>query len=233
MRLRLLRIRSRLLLALITFAVFVLIFRLTLNSRDESGHKKEIVCHHSPDSRSKLFELLYRTKKALDSLRVSYFLCYNSLWGALKKKEAFPWLPYVELCLLNEEISNFDETFVFRTFKREGLLIEYSSSDGVYTVTTFNGSDPFAKLIIFEENQVINQYRRVGWKNRLIPPDSCSLIHCFPPRLIEKPLETVTFMGVELPVPREEIEILKYLFPNDWWKDLEPEECKEKENLNF
>ncbi|RWS27890.1 uncharacterized protein B4U80_01336 [Leptotrombidium deliense] len=186
----------------------------------------------------KLCESVYRSKEALDSLRFSYFLCYNSLWGALKRKEVFPWFSFVEWCVLNEEISNYDEAFIFRTFKREGLNIQYTSSDGTYTVTTFNETQPSLKLIIFEENPQTNQYRRVGWKNRLIPPDSCTLIHCFPPRLIEKPLETVNFMDSEIPVPREEIEILKYLFPDDWWKDSEPDsslkiDSKSKESRTF
>lgn len=139
-----------------------------------------------------------------------------------------PWLDYLEVCILNDELSKLEEAFVIRIFKQEDLSISYSMATGVYEITDSKENTPAVKIVIFEKDSVSEQYRRVGWRNRIVPPSSCEVIHCFPPRLLDKPLPTSKLLNIEMNVPREEIELQKYLFPNSWWKDLEPTECKDQ-----
>lgn len=162
-------------------------------------------------------------KEVFETLDVTYFLCYDSLWGALNTNGPLKWHQTVDMCLLNEELTRFEEAFLIRLFKRKGLSLSYRTSDGIYLVTN-NDVKPVVRLYLFEHSD--GNYRRVGWRNRLVPPDNCDRVHCFPARLIAKPLPTENFMSLRVPVPREGIEIQKYLFPDNWWLDSQPEQCK-------
>lgn len=219
--------KKRILGAILIVALIYLLLML-MSSVTGDVKKLPLVCNHGPEVQDKLRDLLIRTKESLDSLALTYFLCYHSLWGVLKMKTVLPWIDYLEICLINDELAPMDEAFIFRVFKREGLLINYVSSQGLYLVNDVTTTEPLIKLILFEKDSMTGQYRRVGWKNRLVPPNSCEAIHCFPPLLIEKPLPTANLLQVEMFVPREEVEIQKYLFPDNWWRDIEPEECKKE-----
>lgn len=183
-------------------------------------------CEYSTQDREKLINLMINTENTLESLNVSYFLCYMSLVGALKVNGPVSWLNSFDFCLLNEEISLIDEAFVFRTFKRNSLWVSYSSSDGVYEVKSMKEDEPKGKLVLFEKDQISGQMRRIGIRHRIIPYDRCELIHCFPEDLILKPLPQLKFLNKAFSAPREDIELIKYLFPDFWWKDMEPERCK-------
>ena len=59
----------------------------------------------------------------------------------------------------------------------------------------------------------------------LAPSPSPSLT-CLPARLLQPPLPLSTFGPAgEVPVPREGPEVLKYQFPDTWWKDPTPPHC--------
>ena len=69
---------------------------------------------------------------------------------------------------------------------------------------------------------------RIGWKRRILPPncDYSPSLQCFPSRLVETPVKMVKFGSQgKLPAPHEHFEILKYHFPDTWWKDPKPDHC--------
>ena len=168
---------------------------------------------------------------SLRSLQLHPFLCYDSLWSALNSDHmSFTWKSYNEICLKNEDVSEIEEATVIRAFQRQGLKLTYFSSTGEYEVTESPSGPLRLKIILFEKDAVTKNMRRVGWKHRLIPPDSCALIHCFPPHLLEEPLPRKTYYKLSIPVPREEIEIQKYHFPEDWWKSVrDPKDCVQRQ----
>lgn len=188
---------------------------------------EDISCFVSANTLKAFDELTGIIQEPLKALNLSYFLCYNSLWGALKVKGPLPWQSTLELCVLNKELSAIDEGFLARTFKRYGLTLSYNSAGGFYTVFKGNNVDPSVTLTVFEEDLVTHQMRRVGWIHRMLPPNSCDELHCFPPDLISKPLPTTKFSKYVMPIPRDGIEIQKYLFPFSWWKEITPANCKE------
>lgn len=70
-------------------------------------------------------------------------------------------------------------------------------------------------------------YRRIGWKRRLLPPacENLQSLDCFPPRLIRPPLPMKEFSRALLPVPREGIELQKYHYKDNWWKEIIIKNC--------
>lgn len=221
--------KRRILLVVIVLGLVYLILILIGTQRSQ---EREIVCNYGPEVQEKLKDLLIRVKTCLDSLSISYFLCYNSLWGALKMQNVLPWMDNLEICIVNDDLAKLEEAFVIRVFRREGLQMNYQMSNGIYDVSDTRQSSSLIKLFLFEKDSITGQYRRVGWRNRIMPPSSCEAIHCFPPRLIEKPLPTATLLNIEMNVPREEVELQKYLFPDNWWRELEPEACRNKKSTS-
>ncbi|XP_055930531.1 uncharacterized protein LOC129960856 [Argiope bruennichi] len=185
-------------------------------------------CFMSKEALKKVEHFLEMVQKPLEELRLTYFLCYNSLWGALKVKGPLPWQNSVDLCVLNKEVAAIDEGFLIRTFKRHSLNIVYNSAGGYYRISRFNELVPSATITVFEEDSITNQMRRVGFIHRMLPPNSCEELNCFPPELIASPIPTISFGDVFVPAPRDGIEIQKYLFPYSWWKEVTPLNCRKE-----
>ncbi|PRD29352.1 UNVERIFIED_CONTAM: hypothetical protein NCL1_29644 [Trichonephila clavipes] len=208
-------------LILASVIAFFIIMLILWNSNQELPD-----CYMSSESLKKLEELLEVTQKPLQDLKLTYFLCYNSLWGALKVKGPLPWQNSIELCVLNKEVAAVDEGFLIRSFKRHNLNIVYNSAGGYYRISKFNELFPTATLTVFEEDAITNQLRRVGFIHRMLPPNACEELNCFPPELIATPIPTVKFGEITVPAPRDGIEIQKYLFPYSWWKEVTPLNCR-------
>ncbi len=94
---------------------------------------------------------------------------------------------------------------------------------------TFEG---YVRLVVFARDKGIvvggqEMLHRVGWKRRLLPADCeySSRLDCFPARLAHAPLPLKLFGRKAVPVPREDFEILKHHFPNNWWREEKPSNC--------
>ncbi len=66
--------------------------------------------------------------------------------------------------------------------------------------------------------------KRVGIESYLFSLNY-KMHHSFPARLIEKPLPTSEFCGLNFSVPRNGIEIQRYHYPHDWWLEKKPTGC--------
>lgn len=184
-------------------------------------------CEVTSEQKRLLFILLKQVTAALEKLDVTYFLCYASLWGAIQESGPLPWDSNAELCILSSNLQSHDEASIHRAFQHKNLTLEYKSSDGEYIVKNSSAftHSPLVKLIVFEaDSQAGGMFRRVGWKRRLLPPD-CDAhpdLQCFPPHLIISPLPKKSFGPLNIPSPREEIDLLKFHYPDTWWKPLRP-----------
>ncbi|XP_073989470.1 uncharacterized protein isoform X2 [Rhodnius prolixus] len=210
-------------LVLITFA-FIVSSWLIVNKFSRTFTQ---TCHHSKTFQQGLHKLANRVHNVLNAIGLTHFLCYGSLWGQLRSSQSLPWESDIEFCLLNEEILTKDEVYLERNFRSRNMQMVYDSTEGVYTITDVAFPGGKIQLVVFEKDLVINMLRRVGWKRRVLPPDCESLpsLNCFPPRLVTPPLPLKEFGGYILPVPREGIEIQKYHYPTNWWKEILPKNC--------
>lgn len=186
-------------------------------------------------------------------LEVKHFLCYESLWTALKQTAKTPKPKNLHisdacfnLCVLNEDLVKHEEALIIRRFVNNGILINYYHSDGIYvmkpTTKLFDFVDKtdqyalhpdlfsiHARVHVFEKDSSQDMYRKVGWKSRILPPTMCNHLHCFPTNLIEgKALSQLSLLpSLEINVPHEGIEIQKYHYPDSWWTmtNMFDEEC--------
>ncbi|XP_076064094.1 uncharacterized protein LOC143038582 [Oratosquilla oratoria] len=190
-------------------------------------------CSVSSEQRYQLFTLLASIHLLFSNLGIAYFLCYDSLWGAIQESGPLPWDANAYLCALSAHISKHDEASLLRAFRREKLLLEYSAAEGHYTISNSTAAalsassgvkSPTVQVVLFEEDTYIHMMRRVGWRRRLLPPD-CEAhpsLSCFPPALVRLPLPLHPFGPLVLPVPHENMDLLKFHYPETWWKPLQP-----------
>ncbi|XP_049794233.1 uncharacterized protein LOC126203893 [Schistocerca nitens] len=220
MRFTLTRVLSSLCLCTVTMLTWVVLKQMHTKAFTQT-------CHHPTNFQDDLHNLADRTHRVLSSLGLTHFLCYGALWGQIRLSRSLPWESDVEMCLRNEELARKDEVFLLRAFRKQGLQLAYDSAEGRYTVKDPQFTGGSVQLIVFEEDRMINMLRRVGWKRRVLPPDCESMdsLQCFPPRLITPPLPQKEFGGYVMPVPREGIEIQKYHYPSNWWKEVLPKNC--------
>lgn len=194
----------------------------------ENSPKFTKTCELATVYQNSLLNLSYRVHNVLEIVRVTHCLCYGALWGQVRRSTTLPWEKDAEFCVDNKELMLFDENFLHKVFQKHNLVLSYDSGEGVYTVVdNFLQQGAAIHLVVFEEDVMLDMMRRIGWKRRMLPPnceDSKSL-DCFPVRLLRKPLPMKSFGWKKLPVPWEELEILKYHFPDNWWQEVFPLNC--------
>ena len=122
LRMNIRRHQKRFFILLIFVLSSILIIHFLWSNQENASR-----CYISPTTLKKLDELTSLVQEPLKALDLTFFLCYNSLWGALKVKGPLPWQNSLDLCALNNEISAIDEGYLAKTFKRYGLLINYNS----------------------------------------------------------------------------------------------------------
>ena len=79
-----------------------------------------------------------------------------------------------------------------------------------------------AEITVFEK--VGQHMERVGWEKRLFPHLYLNYQN-FPFQLIDKKMKKIEFNGVLMPVTHQEFELQKYLYPDNWWKEIKPKGC--------
>jgi len=188
-------------------------------------HVVETVCNVGADIHSNLLELASSTHYVLAMQNVTHFLCYGTLWGAVRRENLLPWKQEFEFCVCNEDLISMDDAYLRRLFRIRGIDVDYSSAAGVYSAWKANKGKAMGvvNMYVFENVPEEKQMRRVGL-NRLIPVSSDSG-DVFPSRLIAQPLNAAKIQNVWFPAPREGVEIQKYHYKDNWWQEIKPERC--------
>lgn len=206
--------------------LFVIIFA--------SENEKPKRCDLSHEYQETLEETIGKVHKVLKKIGITHLLCYDTLVGQIRLGSNLPWEDSGYFCVFNEDLLKFDESYIGKEFQKIGLKIHYDSADGRYLVTRPDKQVAgMVKLVVFSKEGELQDvieptYYRIGWKRRLLPPncDYSPSLQCFPARLVDSPLKMVQFGSLgKIPAPHEHFEILKYHFPDSWWKDPKPSHC--------
>lgn len=107
---------------------------------------------------------------------------------------------------------------VKHAFKSAEVTVEFDNDEGIYFLTKGLGR---ARLVTFDLVEDYTSLSRAGAKFKRLKKRVTS----FPSSLIAPPLPRKSFHSLTLPVPRGDIEIQKYFYPNDWWLEVKPPGC--------
>ena len=217
--LRLRRHLTRLRVTALVVLAFVMYMIFHDKSETEHWYNRPAACSKSKQVEEENIELSARIHKVLDILKVQHFLCYGSLWGALRNQKMIPWDNDIDFCVLNADLQGVEEAFFIKTFRSYEMELSYDHRHGIYQVKF---GDARAELVVFALSEDYSFLQRIGWENRLFSEKPAFK---FPSRLAAPPLPSIKFCGQDMPIPHEEFEIQKYLYPDDWWKEVKPPNC--------
>ncbi|XP_078380943.1 uncharacterized protein LOC144663758 isoform X2 [Oculina patagonica] len=174
------------------------------------------------EEKDHLLNMTYTVHNILDDLGIEHWLMYGSVFGAIRAQGPLPWDDDVDIGF------NGSGTFAAMDFD-EFLLAFESKGLEVYHARWFtsNMMKVYSKDLPRDKVDLFAMYNYSGWMKRAgletwIFPLHYNHRHTFPAQLVDTPLPQVPFGYSEMPVPRDGIEIQKYLYSDDWWKEVKP-----------
>ena len=171
-----------------------------------------------------LLSLSYKVHRALDELGLEHWLMYGSLLGALRGHAPLAWDDDADIGLDGDgTFKTLSETVLIEKLKSVGAksVGVHLSRDGLIKIRDGN-SEFSVDLVIF--NRSGKWMKRSGWATWLLYVQYNNF-HTFPAQLIEQPLPKIQFGFFNISTPRGGKEILKYIYPTDWWKVVKPPGC--------
>ena len=181
-----------------------------------------------------LLSMTYTVHEILNRMEIPHWLCYGSVFGALRISGPLPWDNDVDICLDGDSLSlsEIPSSKFISVLRDAGFRVtdNWLQRRG-YRVM---GKDPkFSAfgvdlLAFFRYGEWM---KRTGWEPWLtfIHYDKH---HKFPSRLVRFPLPRVQFGTRRLPLPQGGMEIQMYFYPNDWNKIVKPKECQDYTESN-
>ncbi|XP_032227679.2 uncharacterized protein RP688 [Nematostella vectensis] len=182
----------------------------------------DVECGYGEKERTKLIELTSQIHSILNSIGLQHWLMYGSIIGALRYDSPLPWDHDVDLGARREDFDKLDRKAFIETFQSAGLIVhDFILRRGSITFSK-EGGKLSVDLFLFQD------YNGIIWRTGAEPwlffvP--YKYYHTFPVNLIQPPLPKRKFGSIELSVPRGELEILRHLYPTNWWKIVKPKAC--------
>ena len=150
------------------------------------------------------------------------FLMYGSIWGPLRGyKGPLMWDYDIDLAALMTDYNATKLEVIAVDLHQYNMFMKNGMEQSGLIKFIYNKTFP-VDLYFFKESW-FGQARRVGWEVFLLPIHYY-YIHSFPFKLIAnvKQLPTVRFGDREVYTPRGGIEIMKYLFRDNWKIEFKP-----------
>ena len=161
-----------------------------------------------------------KTHFVLDSMGIEHWLMYGSLWGHLRGIPGpLPWDHDVDFGI--DGNGNFGKIPLdeFKAkFKAAGLGVE----DRLQETSSFRIQGSVEIFVFYNYRGTM---MRSGYETWILYINY-RLYHSFPARLVQQPLPKVRFGSFNIAVPREGIEMMKHLYPFNWWKVVKPASCE-------
>lgn len=182
-------------------------------------------CSETDEYQAILMDLAYKTSKILDSMEVEHWLMFGSLWGPLRGIPGpLPWDFDVDYGINGSGIFNNLTLEEFKArFSAAGMRVfDKLGSSGSLTLRPQNSGASVDINIYYDYGGTM---MKTGYETWLFY-FNYRLYHTFPTRLVQKPLPKVKFGFFNVSVPREGIEIMKYLYRFNWWKVVKPVGCE-------
>ncbi|KAH9508674.1 hypothetical protein Btru_049597 [Bulinus truncatus] len=168
-----------------------------------------------------LINLTFTVSDLLTKHDVHHVACYGTLWGTLRYGTILPWDNNVDLCVMTSEMQKIDWSTLKNYFYSENIYIARDYRHGTYIIT----KGPAEVIINVFYVTPFGEVLLDGFENRFLWFFQDNPLS-FPERLMEAPFKTMPFHHRQLPVPHDDLEMLKYLYKNDWWLEKKPPDCE-------
>lgn len=179
----------------------------------------------SQETLKKVVDLTHEVHLALSQLKITHFLIYGSLWGAIRFGGPLPWDDDADLGIIADEyFMAMSEKEFINVFASRGMNVTNNMAQKT-SLRLDRGLAHVDVMVYFDYNGLM---QRKGWEAFLLPVHF-RLHHSFPTWVIKTPpsLPTMRFGYFNISVPRGGREIMKSLYRYNWWKDYKSEdECE-------
>lgn len=177
----------------------------------------------SVESMSHLLYLTQKVHQILEENEIEHWLCYGSVFGALRQKGPLPWDDDVDIGIRGDgKLSQMDLSTFLNLFESAGL--KATNWWRRSRLIQISNGHPHLKVDLMAFYKCGKWMKRSGWET-WIGYFNYDRYHTFPATLVKPPLPKMPFGNFDMPVPQDGIEIQKYLYPSDWWKVVKPAQC--------
>ncbi|XP_065839255.1 uncharacterized protein [Oscarella lobularis] len=211
--------------AFVFACVFIYIYVCYDDYSNYLKRESKVACQRTSVELDRLVRAVHGVDDVLNRLNIPHFLVCGTLYGALRNGGPLPWDDDADFVVNADDMFKFAPDQVAELFKRElNMSVHWSSTFGRYRIF-YHGYEGVDLLLYYD-------YWRNGWMHRAASQSWYFFLnyrwhHVFPARLLEPPYERLPFGGRNMTVPRNGIEIHKYLYTFDWYKTVRPKGCKE------
>ena len=188
-------------------------------------------CQNTEQEMQQLLNLTFQVHQILDSLEIEHWLMYGSIWGAMRVQAPLPWDNDVDFGFHGEgRFSEYSIGQVIAPFKAKGLSVNNKwFQSGTLTVS----KDDWPLTV-----DMFAFYNNKGWMQRRGLESWIAWLnyrthHTYPAWVVELPLPKSRFGFFNISVPRGGIEIMKYLYRDNWWKEVKPQICEDEDGRKF
>lgn len=196
---------------------------ITAQSHADYVKDRTVRCSHSDQEMVQLVNLTYQVHTILDSLGIDHWLMYGSIFGAHRARGPLPWDYDVDIGIKGEQFSKMTFTdFLAPFIKAAG--IEYINHLARNGLLVFEKAGWPLHVDTFTFYNYHGMRVRPGWAAWLLFVNY-RLHHTFPSSLVESYMPKMRFGFFNISVPRDGVEILKYLYRSNWWKEVKPIGC--------
>lgn len=201
---------------LMTFYVFS-----NMHMKHQPWYSFPSPCHLDSTTESDMVYLVHKIDEVFRELHVPYVLCYGTLWGALRQGAILPWDNNIDVCTLHSEFTKVSFSMVQETFQQHGVTFKGHFGGGEYHLTFNSASGTLHLWTVSADGEFAYPS---GWFSSLqrMLGNTQPFV---PAHLLEAPLQSILFHGKNMLVPHENIEMLKYLYPDNWWLEVKPPGC--------
>lgn len=185
-------------------------------------------CKISEREIDRLVQITYKVHAILGNMGIDCWLMYGSIWGPLRGIEGpLPWDNDVDLAIDgNGQFSK----MTFEEFKALFTVFGFSVENRLWqsSLIVISEEDRFSRpalhlFVFYDHNGMMSRSGISSW----LMPINFKVYHTFPSRLVEQPLPKVKFGFFNISVPRNGNEIMKHLYPYNWWKVVKPTGCED------
>ena len=195
---------------------------ITAQSHADYVKDPTVKCSHPDEEMGQLINLTYQIHTILDSLGIDHWLMYGSIFGAHRANGPLPWDYDVDIGMKGEQFSKLSLEEFLAPFKVAGIEIEdHLGRNGLMAFTRSGWPLHVDTFTFYDYN---GMRKRPGWAAWLLFVNY-RLHHTFPSGLVESPMPKAKFGFFHISVPRGGDEILKYLYRDNWWKEVKPLGC--------
>jgi len=208
---------------MITAFLFSIFLYIAFNRRQHTDYLRDpnIKCKFTKEEKRKTLQVAYEVHQILDELHLDHWLMYGSILGALRYQEPLPWDYDVDYGIRGEQFTPEIKTRFYNMLTEKGIRI----IDGLWKASAVycRRSSAMVDVVLFTEYSD-GMMKRRGWVPWLLFLNY-RYFHSYPAKLVKSPLPTSKFGFFNVPVPRDGNEITKYLYRDDWWKEVKPVGC--------